>query len=132
MKQLSLTVALTLCFVGGALADPAAGVWKTADGEEGGYLHVSIAPCGSQICGTILKAFDAQGAAAPEYQHVGKRLLWDMQADGDGTYSNGRIWAPDADATYRSKMILSGNTLTVSGCVAGGLICRGQDWTRVN
>ncbi|MFC3118541.1 hypothetical protein ACFOHS_11125 [Jhaorihella thermophila] len=28
-------------------------------------------------------------------------------------------------------MRLNGGTLTVKGCVMGGLICRGQDWTRV-
>ena len=58
-------------------------------------------------------------------------MLWDMSADGDGYYSGGKIWAPDADKTYSSKMSLSGSTLVVKGCVAGGLICRGQDWTRL-
>jgi len=44
-------------------------------------------------------------------------------------YSSGKIWAPDVDKTYRSKMALNGNTLKVSGCV--GPICRSQNWTRV-
>ena len=52
-----------------------------------------------------------------------------MKASGDGTYSGGKIWAPDRDKTYNSKMALSGDTLTVSGCVIG--ICRDQDWQRV-
>ena len=53
-----------------------------------------------------------------------------LQAKGGGSYSGGKIWAPDTDKTYRSKMTLSGNALKVSGCV--GPICRGQTWTRLN
>ncbi|MEX0284618.1 MAG: DUF2147 domain-containing protein [Paracoccaceae bacterium] len=113
-------------------ADPAEGLWKTAEGEEGGYLHVQIGACGNALCGTIAKAFDASGQSSGDYEHLGKRLIWDMQAKGDGSYSGGKVWAPDTDKTYRSKMSLSGNKLTVKGCVAGGAICRGQDWTRLN
>ena len=106
-------------------------MWKTAEGEEGGYLYVSIAACGAAICGTIDRAFDGDGAPSPDYGHLGKTLIRDMTADGGGAYSGGTIWAPDTDKTYRSKMALSGDALEVKGCVAGGLICRGQTWTRV-
>ena len=75
---------------------------------------------------------DENGNASSEYEHLGKQLIWDMGVDGGGYYSGGKIWAPDADKTYKSKMSLDGNTLTVKGCVAGGLVCRGQDWSRVN
>ncbi|MGV6847999.1 MAG: DUF2147 domain-containing protein [Marinibacterium sp.] len=124
-------MAIFASMAGPALADPAEGVWKTGEGEDGGYVHVQIAPCGAALCGTIAKAFDADGAASPDYEHLGRRLLWDMQAEGGGAYGGGQIWAPDTGKEYRSKMRLSGNTLRVKGCVAGGLICRGQDWTRI-
>ena len=53
-------------------------------------------------------------------------------ADGEGSWSSGTIWAPDRDKTYRAKMeMLSADQMKVSGCVAGGLICRGQTWLRV-
>lgn len=131
MKKLALGIVLGLGLAGMAVADPAAGTWKTAPGETGGYLHVSVAPCGSAICGTIAKAFDANGAPSTDYEHLGKQMIWDMKADGGGSYSGGKIWAPDSNKTYKSKMSLNGNTLTVKGCVAGGMICRGQDWKRV-
>lgn len=115
-----------------ASADNASGTWKTETGDTGGYLHVSIAPCGAALCGTIAKAFDPSGASSNEYEHLGKKMIWDMQANGDGSYSSGKIWAPDKDKTYKSKMSLNGNQLTVKGCVAGGAICRGQTWSRVN
>ncbi len=54
-----------------------------------------------------------------------------MVAQGDGAYGDGKIWSPDRDKTYNSKMQLSGDALQVSGCVFG--ICRdGGTWQRVN
>ncbi len=131
MKHLILSAALGLGLAGMAAADPVSGTWRTAPGDTGGYLHVNIAPCGSNVCGTIKGAFDKAGVNDGGYEHLGKKMLWDMVADGDGYYSGGKIWAPDSDKTYSSKMQLSGGRLEVKGCVAGGLICRGQDWKRV-
>ncbi len=132
MKQLFLSAVLGLGFAGIAAADPVDGTWKTAPGDTGGYLHVAIAPCGSNICGTIKAAYDKSGVLDSGYEHLGKKMIWDMGSDGDGYYSGGKIWAPDSDKTYKSKMALNGSKLEVKGCVAGGLICRGQDWTRIN
>ena len=115
-----------------AMADAATGVWKTEAGDTGGWLHVKIASCGTALCGTIDMAYNADGSDHASYEHVGKRMIWDMKSAGDGSYSGGKIWAPDKDKTYKSKMSLSGNKLTVKGCVAGGAICRGQTWTKVN
>ncbi|MEL7098543.1 MAG: DUF2147 domain-containing protein [Pseudomonadota bacterium] len=124
MKHLMIGVAFALGLAGAAMADPVAGTWKTETGETGGYLHVTIAPCGAQICGTIAKVVGNDNTSI-----VGERIIWDMDAKGSGKYSGGRIWAPDVDKTYRSKMALSGNALKVSGCV--GPICRSQNWTRL-
>lgn len=114
-----------------AMADAATGTWKTEPGETGGYLHVEIAKCGAALCGTIKKAYQSSGAASAGYEHLGKKMIWDMQAQGNGDYEDGKIWAPDRGKTYKSKMSLNGNTLVVKGCVAGGAICRSQNWSRV-
>lgn len=132
MKHLIIGAAIGLGLAGAVAADPVAGTWKTAPGDTGGYLHVALAPCGAAICGTIQAAFDESGAQSPDYEHLGKKMIWDMTPDGGGAYSGGKIWAPDSGKTYRSKMSLSGSTLEVKGCVAGGMICRGQNWSRVN
>jgi uncharacterized protein (DUF2147 family) len=113
-----------------AFAGNEAGKWRTADGKEGGFLYVQIGACGSNICGTIVGAVDKDGKDDPKYQHLNKPIIWDMKADGGNAYSGGTIWAPDEDKTYASKMKLNGDVLTVSGCVLGGLVCRGQDWKR--
>lgn len=126
-----LVLAASMALAGTAQADPAAGLWQTEPGDTGGYLHVAMAPCGTAVCGTIKAAFDGSGAPSKAYEHLGKQLVWDMAATGGGSYSGGKIWAPDKDKTYASKMQVSGNALEVKGCVAGGMICRGQTWTRV-
>ncbi|WP_319546727.1 DUF2147 domain-containing protein [Ruegeria conchae] len=132
MKTYTLAAIFAAMATTAFAADPVDGLWKTAPGDTGGYLHVTISECGSAICGTIDSAFDAEGNQQLEYENLGKQIIWDMVPDGAGAYSGGKIWAPDRDKTYNSKMSLNGqNNLTVKGCVAGGLICRGQDWTRV-
>ncbi len=131
MKHLILGMATSMALCSAALADPVVGIWKTQPGDTGGYLHVQIAPCGSAICGTINTVFEKGGAISSDYEHLGKQMIWGMMADGGGAYSGGKIWAPDSDKTYKSKMALNGNTLEVKGCVAGGMICRGQNWTRI-
>lgn len=128
MKRLTLIAAACL-FASAAWADPVAGTWKTQPGDDGAYGHITVAPCGSAICGTIAKAFNASGQEIAS-DNIGRQMIWDMQAKGGGAYAGGKIWAPDRDKTYNSKMSLSGNSLKVEGCVLG--ICRGQTWTRVN
>ncbi len=127
MKKLALAAAIA-CLGSMAAADPILGTWKTQPGDDGNYAHVTISPCGGAICGTLGKAFNGSGKSVSS-DKVGKRMVWDMKASGGGKYSGGKIWAPDRDKTYKSKMALSGNALKVSGCV--GPICRSQTWTRV-
>lgn len=124
-------LAAALVFVAGAaLADPAEGVWKTKPDDNGNFGHVEITPCGAAICGTLIKSFDASGTEMAS-ENVGKRIVWDMVAKGGGAYGGGKVWAPDRNKTYNSKMELKGDRLAVSGCVLGGIICRASDWNRV-
>ena len=126
MKILAIAAAFALSATA-ALADPVEGVWQTQV-DDGAYAHVAIAPCGAKLCGTIARTFNAGGEYASP--NIGKPIVWDMEAKGDGAYGNGKIWQPSTDKIYRSKMALSGNTLKVSGCV--GPICKGQTWSRAN
>lgn len=130
MKRLLLAAALMFS-AAAAYADPVEGIWKTKPDDNGKFGHVQIAACGDKLCGVLIEAFDASGAKT-DSPNIGKQIVWDMVANGDGTYSNGKVWAPDRDKTYNSKMSLNGSNLAVSGCVLGGLICRDSDWTRAN
>ncbi len=128
MKSFAIGIAALVISAGAALADPVEGVWKTQPGDDGTYGLVTISTCGNQICGVLGQGFDSAGNKI-DRGNIGKRMIWDMKSNGGGKYSGGKIWAPDRDKTYNSKMALSGNTLKVSGCVIG--ICRSQTWSRV-
>lgn len=125
MKKLMIAAVLALT-AGVASADPVLGVWKTQP-DDGAFATVKMTKCGAAICGTILKAYNMQGQPIPS-ETIGKRLVWDMAPQGDGSYRNGKIWQPSTGKVYKSKMQLSGNQLKVSGCV--GPICKSQTWTR--
>jgi len=122
-------VAVTMVTATAALADPAVGLWKTKPDDNGNFGHVQVTPCNAAICGTLVKAFDGTGKemASP---NIGKRIIWDMKAQGNGTYGDGKVWSPDRNKTYNAKMVLTQKGLSISGCVLG--ICRdGGTWSRV-
>lgn len=126
----TLMTAVLLVSAGAAWADPVEGTWKTKADDNGHFGWVQIVPCGAAFCGTLVKAFDAQGGEITS-PNIGKRIVWDMVAEGEGAYGDGKVWSPDRDKTYNAKMQLSGDSLAVSGCVLG--ICRdGGTWTRVD
>ncbi len=128
MRQAILGTAVALGLPAVALADPVEGLWKTQV-DDGKYAHVAMAPCGAAICGTIQRTFDATGEYASP--NLGKTLVIDMVPQGSGAYA-GKVWRPSNDKIYVGKIVLSGNELKLSGCVAGGLICSKQTWTRID
>ncbi|AXI51625.1 MULTISPECIES: DUF2147 domain-containing protein [Sulfitobacter] len=128
MKRTIIAAIVGIGFAGTAMAaDPAVGVWKTQP-DDGAYAHVKMTPCGGAICGTIQRTFNASGEYKSE--NIGKQLVIDMKPDGSGKYA-GKVWRPSNNKIYIGKMSVAGNSLKLSGCVAGGLLCSKQDWQRV-
>jgi uncharacterized protein (DUF2147 family) len=122
---------VAFCLLGGAaFADPLEGTWSTVADDNGNTGHVEVVPCGDRYCGTLVRAFDSGGNQITT-PNVGRQIIWDMAALGDGRYGKGKIFSPDRGKTYNSRLNLSGNSLTVKGCILG--ICRdGGTWQRVN
>jgi uncharacterized protein (DUF2147 family) len=104
-----------------ALADPS-GTWQ----RDNGASRVRIAPCGSNFCGTIVWLKDADGPAK-----IGQRVFFDMAPAGANKWS-GKAFNPEDGKTYSGTMALSGASLTTSGCVLGGIICRSVNWRKFN
>ena len=130
MKKLMIAALLAVAGSAAFAGDPVEGVWKTKPDDNGNFGHVEVKPCGAAFCGTLIKAFDSNGTEKAS-ENIGKRIIWDMVAYGDGAYDDGKVWSPDRDKTYNSDMQLTGDKLAVRGCVLG--ICRdGGTWTRVN
>ncbi len=103
------------------------GRWKN------GKMEVVIAPCGSKLCGTVVKASDAQQAKAERASGtdlVGARLIEDIERTGPGTYK-ARVFVADHDV-YASGTIhqVSNDRLHVRGCVLA-IICKSKTWDRV-
>jgi len=129
MTRILLAAIAGCCIGSGALADDLIGSWRTAPDDNGHSGLVEVGVCDSSLCGTLVEAFDASGASVAS-DNIGRQIIWDTLPRGDGEY-RGRIYAPDRDQEYRSKLQLNGDTLVVSGCVMGGAICReGGQWTR--
>ncbi|WP_171173897.1 DUF2147 domain-containing protein [Ruegeria sp. HKCCD8929] len=127
MKRMILAAAMGLGIAGTAMADPVLGTWKTQP-DDGSYAHIEMQKCGAAVCGKIARTFNDGG----EYKspNIGKTLVIDMVPNGDGSYA-GKVWRPSNDKIYIGKMNLSGDSLALRGCVAGGLICSKQNWSRV-
>jgi uncharacterized protein (DUF2147 family) len=131
MRQLILGVAIAAASATTLAGTGVNGVWRTQAGDDGGYLEITMGPCESdagRTCGIISRAHGKEGPN-PDYENLGKKMVWDMKPDGGSRYTGGKIWHPEKDKIYKSKMQVKGDNLDVEGCVA--FICSGQDWVRV-
>jgi uncharacterized protein (DUF2147 family) len=126
MRHIILAAAFALG-AGAASADPIEGIWQTQP-DEGSFAHVTIAPCGGAYCGTITRTFREQ--AEIQSPNLGRQIVIDMAATGGGNYQ-GRVWRPANDRIYAGKAAVSGDRMSLSGCVAGGLLCKSQTWVKV-
>ena len=129
MKTFTLAAGLVLAMAGSAFAaDPLEGTWRTAKDDNGNSGLIKVVPCGSKLCGTLVQSYD--GAGKPfKSPNRGRKIISETVSTGGGNYK-GKVYSPDRDKTYNSKLKLSGNTLKVSGCVFG--ICRdGGTWSKV-
>lgn len=126
MRKYLLAAALALG-ASAAFADPIEGLWQTQP-DEGSFAYVAIAPCGGAFCGSITRTFRDK----TEYQSpsIGRQIVIDMAPSGGGNYS-GKVWRPANDRIYTGKASVSGDQMSLSGCVAGGLLCKSQTWVRV-
>ena len=114
MKKLVLALAAgaLLSVPVAAAAEPIEGVWlRTSTGTK-----VRYAKSGSQFCGTVMDG-----------EHKGKSIGC---LTGGGSDYKGQVIAVDEGKTYTGKAKVNGNTMKLSGCVAGGLICKGENWQR--
>jgi uncharacterized protein (DUF2147 family) len=124
MNVVRLRLALTvfLLTTSPALADNVLGTWS----RDNGAVHVKFDTCGDAICGNI--AWLKPGGETKA--KVGQRLFFDMHSDGTNSWT-GKAVNPDSGSIYSGKMSIEGSTLSTSGCIVGGLICKSANWRRV-
>lgn len=129
MKRMMMTVLASVVFAGAAwAADPVEGIWKT-EVDDGAFALITISPCAAAYCGSISKTYKEDGTEY-ESENKGKMIVIDMMPQGDGNYE-GQVFRPSNGKTYYGTIVLNGDQLKLSGCVAGGLLCGKQNWTRI-
>jgi uncharacterized protein (DUF2147 family) len=115
--QISTVLLLT---VSPSLADDLSGTWLRDNGE----MRVKFDPCGEAMCGTIVWIRPDSDSKAK----VGQRVFFDMRPAGANSWTGE---AEAGDGVYSGKMSIEGSTLTTTGCLAGGLICKSANWKKV-
>ncbi|QCI68962.1 DUF2147 domain-containing protein [Phreatobacter stygius] len=131
--MIGLVAAAAVMLSAPALANDPRGTWLSQSGET----RVRFADCGNQLCGTIVAASGQardeknENAALRSRNLVGIRMIT-MRANGANAWQ-GSLYNFQDGKTYNGRMTMpSANSMSLSGCVLGGLICRSQTWSRVN
>ena len=128
MRKLVIMTTVLGLGAGLASAEPLLGTWLTSKDDNGHSGLIEVAPCGNALCGTLVKSYDESGNEI-ESDHTGRHIISETVPVGDGEYE-GKVYSPDRDKTYNSRLELQGDRLEVSGCVM--FICRdGGTWKKV-
>jgi uncharacterized protein (DUF2147 family) len=109
---------LTILTTSPVLAASANGKWLRSNGA-----HVSVFDCNGGLGMKVVKS--------PEPEKVGKTIMCGAKKTADNKWK-GNLLNLDDGQTYAGTVTLSGNSLTLSGCVLGGLICKNDTWSRIN
>ena len=63
---------------------------------------------------------------------IGVQIVLGMKPAGTDKWT-GQVYNAEDGKTYSGNLTMNGgNTLTLQGCALGGLVCKGQNWTKVN
>lgn len=109
---LAAFAASTLFAAPGLAAEPIEGTWLRPSTST----LVKFSACSQGYCGIVQNG---------EFQ--GKSIGY---MAGSGKNYKGKVTDLSENKTYSGKASVSGNTMNLKGCVAGGLICKGEKWNR--
>jgi uncharacterized protein (DUF2147 family) len=113
MLRVLTATALSMLVLPALAAEPIEGTWKRSNGTL-----IRYAGSGGNFCGTVMTG---------EYQ--GKSIGC---MKGSGAAYTGSVNKLDEGKTYNGKASVSGNSMSLSGCVLGGLVCKSETLTRSN
>jgi uncharacterized protein (DUF2147 family) len=140
MKTVSILAFLMLSTAAAEAAD-IKGLWLTEEGKA----KVSMEACGDKLCGKIVSLKQANDPATGKPQLdalnentalrtrpvVGINVL-EVAPASENTWK-GTVYNPEDGKSYSSEVVLKSNgSLTVKGCIVGGLLCEDEIWTRAN
>ena len=142
IRQSLAVVLLLFAECGGALAADPSGTWLTQVGTS----RIKVADCGGALCGTIvwLKEPNDPDTGKPKTDKnnsdaakrsrplLGVQIVLGMKPNGADKWA-GQVYNAEDGKTYSGNLTYpGGSSLQLQGCALGGLVCKGQTWTRVN
>lgn len=105
------------------------GVWTNPKGT----VQVLMSPCGSKLCGKVIRASEGAQEKARRRgisQLLGLQVLSDFERASPGLWK-GKAYVPEVGTSLSSTLSFNGsNEIIVSGCLAGRVLCKSQVWRR--
>jgi uncharacterized protein (DUF2147 family) len=87
--------------------------------------QVSFYDCGGKLCGKVVGVKDQT-----KKDTIGKVIMSGAAKSGDNTWKGDLLNLEDGK-TYSGVVTLEGpKALNLKGCALGGLVCKGETWTR--
>lgn len=129
MRRFAISLVLIPVMLGlslvatGAAAAELAGFWERSTGTS----RIRFEPCGDALCGKI--AWLRPGLKSKAF--VGQPVFLKLARTGE-TLWTGEAFNPEDGRTYQGRVSIDGKTLTTTGCVLGGLICKSETWKKVD
>jgi uncharacterized protein (DUF2147 family) len=123
MRHLISAAAAAVALLAGtsAFAAEPFGTWtRPSSGTQ-----VSFYDCGGKLCGKVVGVKDQT-----KKDTVGKVIMSGAAKSGDNTWKGDLLNLEDGK-TYSGVVTLEGpKALNLKGCALGGLVCKGETWTR--
>ncbi|WP_417280947.1 DUF2147 domain-containing protein [Celeribacter sp.] len=127
-----LAAAPLLLAAASAQAADAKGEWVRPSGSS----KIRIENCGNALCGKLIWLRDPRNdtqnpdPARRSRPLLGSQTVIGMKPSGDNRWK-GKVYNAEDGKTYSGVMTLvSDDKLKLEGCVLGGLICKGETWSR--
>ncbi|MXN64191.1 DUF2147 domain-containing protein [Stappia sp. GBMRC 2046] len=117
-----------------AFAADATGIWARPSGSS----QIQISSCGNALCGKIIWLKEPRNdvnnpdASKRGNPLLGTQIVLGMKPTGKTDTWKGKVYNAEDGKTYTGYITLDGNSkMKLEGCVLGGLICKGETWSRV-
>lgn len=112
LVKFALALGVGIIAAGAAQAEPIEATWKRPNGTL-----IRYAPAGGgKFCATVLTG---------EYKGQSIGCM-----SGAGNDYKGEVKKLDEGKTYKGKATVSGSSMSLAGCVLGGLICKSETLIR--
>ncbi len=118
-----------------SLAADAKGDWVRPNGAS----KIRIVSCGNALCGELIWLKTPRNDTAnPDASKrsrplIGVQIVQSMTPTTKANQRKGKDYNAEDGKTYTGFIELtSANKLKLEGCVMGGLICKGETWSRSN